>query len=237
MERKFEFSIGEFYHIFNRGNDKRMIFDHPRDYARFLALLYLCNGTTPINIRDQFPRGLPSGNLGKFDDLKQVDRGKELVAVGAYCLMPNHFHLLLQETAENSITKFLGKVLTAYSMYYNKRYGRTGKLFEGPFRAVHASDDDYLKYLFSYIHLNPLKFLYPEWREKGVEDTERAQEFLNRYAYSSYADYKGDARPEGILLNKGAFPQYFDENERFEDFINDWIQFSLPEGSPARGAE
>ncbi|MBI2039020.1 MAG: transposase [Candidatus Niyogibacteria bacterium] len=227
MERKFEFSIGEFYHVFNRGNDKRSIFENPNDYSRFLALLYLCNGSKPVNIRDQFPKGLP---FGKFDELEKVDKGEELVAVGAYCLMPNHFHLLLKETAENSITKFMGKVSTAYSMYYNKRYGRTGGLFEGTFQARHTESDEYLKYLFSYIHLNPLKFLYPEWRERGVEDTERARDFLNRYGYSSYADYAGKKRPERIVLTQNAFPEYFNESGEFEDFITEWIQFSsVPE--------
>src|SRR3989344_5794707 len=128
MERKFKFSIDEFYHLYNRGIEKRTIFLDLKDKERFINLLFLCNGSKPLVFKD-IPQGLP---LGK------VNKGEPLVAIGAYCLMPNHFHILVSEIIENGISKFIWKLLTAYSMYFNKKYKRTGRLFEGTFRAEYV---------------------------------------------------------------------------------------------------
>ena len=91
--------------------------------------------------------------------------------------MPNHFHILVKEKIENGISKFMGKLTTGYSMYFNKRYDRTGSLFQGVFKSVHADSDEYLKYLFAYIHLNPIKLINPEWKENGIKDKNRANAF------------------------------------------------------------
>ena len=86
--------------------------------------------------------------------MDEIDRGETLVDIGIYCLVPNHFHLLIKEKTENGISEFVKKVATGYSMYFNKKYERTGSLFEGPFKAKRIDTDEYLKYIFSYIHLN-----------------------------------------------------------------------------------
>src|SRR3989338_5483185 len=100
--------------------------------------------------------------------------------------MPNHFHLLLKEIEMGGISQFMGKLSTAYSMYFNKKYERTGSLFEGRFKSSRIANDNYLHYLFAYIHLNPIKLIEPMWKEKGINDFARAKEFLGRYNYSSY---------------------------------------------------
>jgi putative transposase len=219
MERKFEFATDEFYHIFNRGTEKRKIYLNVKDYNRFLALLYICNSDKSINIRDQFPKGLSSG------EIKNFDRGEQLVAIGAYCLMPNHFHILIKEIVENGISRYMGKLSTAYSMYFNKKYTRTGKLFENKFKAEHADEDEYLEYLFAYIYLNPLKLIEPAWKEKGLHDIHKAKEYLKSYQYSSYPDYINVKSDEIPILNKSAFPEYFEGTKEFDDFIADMMQF------------
>lgn len=108
MNRKITFSVDEHYHIYNRGTDKRQIFLDHDDYDRFVKLLYLCNGTESIVFRD-----IPIGETYGFD------RGETLVDIGAYCLMPNHFHLLLREKNEGGISLFMKKLSTGYSMYFN----------------------------------------------------------------------------------------------------------------------
>src|SRR3989344_8568343 len=136
--RKITFSEGEYYHIYNRGNSKQTIFHDKSDYDRFIKLLFLSNGENNFKIY----------KISK--NIYEVDRGRRLVGIGAYCLMPNHFHLLITQTDKGSITRFMQKVSTGYSMYYNKKYQRSGALFEGKFKAEHADNDNYLKYLFSY---------------------------------------------------------------------------------------
>lgn len=226
MKRKISFSIGEYYHVYNRGNDKRVIYLDREEYKRFLTLLYICNGSMPVNIREQFPKG----NAFGFRELRDFNRGETLVDIGAYCLMPNHFHLLIKEKNEGGITKFIGKLSTGYSMYFNSKHERTGKLFEGPFKAVHITADEHLKYLFSYIHLNPVKIIDPKWKEDGIADHDKAKQYLNNYQYSSYLDYLGDGREENIIINKQDFPEYFENFKDFKCFIDEWLNF--PKATP-----
>jgi putative transposase len=214
MGRKFSFAIDEYYHIYNRGTDKRTVFLDEEDWQRFSALLYLCNSDRNIVFRD-IPIGLAYG----------YERGETLVDIGAYCLMPNHFHILVREKVQSGISLFMQKFSTAYSMYFNIKYERTGGLFEGPFRAKHADSDNYLKYLFSYIHLNPVKIINPEWKENGITDRKKAKQYLADYSYSSYLDYMGTEREGNKILNKEVFPQYFENFKEFEQFIDEWIVF------------
>lgn len=214
MGRKFSFAIDEYYHIYNRGTDKRTVFLDEEDWQRFSALLYLCNSERNIVFRD-IPIGLAYG----------YERGETLVDIGAYCLMPNHFHMLLREKVQSGISLFMQKFSTAYSMYFNIKYERSGGLFEGPFRAKHADSDNYLKYLFSYIHLNPVKIIDPEWKENGINHREKAKQYLAGYLYSSYLDYMGTEREENKILNKEAFPQYFENIKEFGQSIDEWVAF------------
>lgn len=213
MERKFIFSTEEFYHLYNRGNSKRDIFLNEFDKKRFVKLLFVCNSTKPVVFKTI--QGLP---------LEEIDKGETLVDIGAYCLMPNHFHLLIKEKMENGISVFMEKLATAYSMYFNKKNERVGKLFEGVFRATHANTDKYLKYLFSYIHLNPIKLIYPNWKEKGIIDVQKSKQFLEKYEFSSYREYVGLDRKEKLILNKDVFPKYFEDFKEFEFFMNEFFQ-------------
>ncbi len=219
MNRNFKFSFGEYYHIYNRGTDKRIIYGNSNDHNRFIVLLHLCNSTTEVDISNLIREGRT------FTDLINTDVNNRLVDIGTYCLMDNHFHLLLREKTEGGISLFMKKLSTAYSMYFNKKYSRTGGLFEGTFKARHVDTDVYLKYLFSYIHLNPVKIIDPEWKENGIKDREAAKKYLAEYTYSSYLDYMRSERIEGKILNKAAFPEYFAEFKDFEQFIDEWLSF------------
>ncbi len=214
MERKFVFSVDEFYHIYNRGNNKQAIFLDDNDRKRFTKLLYVCNSDRPVVFKTI--QGLP---------LDKIETGLRLVNIGAYCLMPNHFHLLLHEKMEGGISRYLEKVSTAYSMYFNKKYERTGSLFGGTFRATHIDNDEYLKYIFSYIHLNPIKIIDPNWKDKGISDYSKSKIYLGKYAYSSYVDYLGVTREERVILNRKAFPEYFENQKEFEESVDTWLLY------------
>lgn len=221
MRRNFAFSVDEFYHIYNRGTDKRVIFTDINDYNRFVLLLRLCNSATQVDISNKLREGLT--------ELMSIDVSDRLVDIGAYCLMPNHFHLIVRENQEGGISRFMKKLLTAYSMYFNKKHKRTGGLFEGPFKARHADSDEYLKYLFAYIHLNPVKIIDPEWKENGITDRGKVKEHLTEYRFSSYLDYMSDQkREEELILNKPAFPEYFSNFKEFDEFINEWLNYPKP---------
>lgn len=212
MQRPLVFSEGEFYHIYNRGVDKRIIFLDEHDCRRFVRLLYAANSTRSLVFRTIEHKA--------FAD---IDRDKPLVAIGAYVLMPNHFHILIKEIALGGISAFMEKLLTAYSSYFNKRHGRSGRLFQNTFQARHVDNDDYLKYLFAYIHLNPLSAKHPHWKTSDSRDLHALQEYIEKYLHSSFLDYTGTHREENLILAREAFPEYFSSPHSFRDFTRDWI--------------
>lgn len=216
MNRKITFALGEYYHIYNRGVEKRKIFITNKDYKRFLSLLYLSNGTQPIVY-----------NRVRGGTLYETDIGEKLVAIGAYVLMPNHFHLLIKETSEKGITEFMRKLTTAYSMYFNKINDRVGPLFQGTFKAEYVDNDEYLKYLFAYIHLNPIKLIESKWKEEGIKNLGRSQDYLDEYAFSSFQDFCGIERKEKTILSTEVFPGYFVERQTFKNFIKDMLMYEV----------
>jgi len=210
----------EFYHLYNRGVEKRPIFISNSNKDRFLSLLYLCNSNTPIHRSDYIDKSLP--------DLLVVEREKTLVDIGAYCLMPNHFHLLIHERIEKGISTFMQKLATAYTMYFNKLNERDGALFQGNFKAEHLTTDNYLKYIFAYIHLNPIGIIDRNWKQHEIKSKKAAIKFLNNYPYSSYLDYinNGSRYPEGNILDKSAFPEYFLTPKDFRSHLQDWLDLA-----------
>ena len=222
MLRKEPFVTGDYYHIYNRGIDKRIIFKSTADYERFLMLLYIANSEESIHldiIRTQKDK--------KFSHVLSLPKNKPLVSIGAWCLMPNHFHLLVKQEIDGGITKFMKKIGTGYSMYFNAKYKRQGALFGGLFKSVPVRGDQYLKHLFGYIHLNPLEIRFHSWKEDIKRVPKNMSTFLDTYRYSSYLEYQGKKRVEGCIVTPGAFPFYFKNTKQFNDFITSY--FSIQE--------
>ena len=224
--RKISFVEGEFYHIYNRGNSKQKIFLDKKDYQHFIECLFVCNTYKNFKFRDD----IVDAQISTFD----FERGEPLVSIGAWVLMPNHFHIYLTPKKshksdmwkKNQISEFMRKLSTAYSKYFNAKYSRTGGLFEGAFKATLVSKDVYAKYLFSYIHLNPVKLIDSKWKENGIKNKKEALKFLDSYKYSSYLDYQNIRRPENIILKTDNFPKFFKNIDDFNSEILDWITFS-----------
>lgn len=219
MSRSITFTTGEYYHLYNRGTDKRKIFLDKTDQDRFLSLLFLCNSGIPLHRSDH--QGV------SLEKVLSIQRETTLVDIGAYCLMPNHFHILVHEQTEGGLSLFMHKLSTAYTMYFNQRHERRGSLFEGTFQAKHAARDEYLKYLFAYIHLNPIGIIEDEWKEHHIKNKKKAEDFLASYPYSSYLDYSDakNVRPEHTIINKLAFPEYFEKSTDFKDYVKDWMTY------------
>lgn len=213
----------EFYHIYNRGVSKQKIFHDAEDYQRFLKLLYICNNKKKFKFKD----------LLKYKkNIYDLDRDQELAQISFYVLMPNHFHILISSTFTKgglNITTFVKKVSIGYAQYYNNKYKRTGTLFEGRFKAEHVDSDNYLKYLFSYIHLNPIKLIQSDWREKGIKNFEKAKQFLLNYNYSSHNDYLNPTQTkvgQNKIIDKHSFLKMFDHKVDFQKDIFTWLTLS-----------
>ena len=215
---RINFAPEEFYHLYNRGTEKRDIFLDTQDYDRFLSLLYLSNSSERVDIK------LQGRTLEK---ILLIDRNDILLDIVAYCLMPNHFHLLIKVREENVVGKFMQKMLTAYTMYFNKKYERTGSLFQGKFKSSHVGDDRYLKYLFAYIHLNPVKLIDPPWKENGITDKDAAEKFLQKFKYSSFLDYTQTyKRLPHKIINPEILPAYAENEKDFERMVFEWLSYT-----------
>jgi putative transposase len=205
--RKINFTIGEFYHVYNRGNSKQNIFLDTKDKDRFMGLLLAMNRQEKFNFADSIK------GISVYD----LPNDNPLVAIGAHSVMTNHFHILLTPIIENGVSIFMQKISTAYVMYFNQKYSRTGSLFEGKFKAKHIDSDRYLKYIFSYLHLNPNDLV----------------ENLMNYPYSSFLDYYGVIRPQNKIINRSYFPDYFPTKEEFLSEIKKWLNYRKEEkGGP-----
>jgi putative transposase len=218
--RKTPLVNGEFYHVYNRGNSRQQIFFNDEDYDRFIKLLYVCNSTKTLNFREDI--------VEKKIDAWDFDRGETIVSIGAWVLMPNHFHIYITSSkdgllGENNISIFMRKLCTAYSKYINTKHKRTGSLFEGRFKSVHISNEVQAKYLFSYIHLNPLKLFQKNWKEEGILNKNEALLFLDKYKWSSYLDYLLENRIENKILDRENFLNYFSNKKDFQKEIFEWF--------------
>lgn len=201
--RKIQFSPGELYHIYNRGNAKQDIFHNDRDRYRFLQAMYLSNnrnssvgvselerkikGYTLVDIKEYFIR-----NKVGFDPF---------VKIYIDCLMPNHYHFLIEEVKEGGVVNFMQRLGNSYAKYFSIKNDRPGSLFQGRFKAVHIEDDDQLKYLLAYINIiNPAQLVEPELKENGIRDFDRVLKFVNNYNWSTHQEFMG--RRESLLIDK-----------------------------------
>ena len=176
--------------------------------------MYICNTTKSIELR----------NI-----IENFDRGEQIIDIGIFCLMPNHFHILVREKMENGISRYMRKLLTAYSMYFNKKYNRTGKLYEGVFKSIHITEDRYFKYLYSYIHLNPAKLIDKDWKDNKNRNTARLLKYVFAYPYSSLREY---AENNFKIINPSPFPEYFKNPEDHKKDLLEWLSFGDTEETP-----
>lgn len=169
-----------FYHVYNRGVEKRIIFEDDQDYKTFLKYLKEALSVPPD--RESLKMTVPLQG-GSFKGIpRQPKNFKNKIELLAFCLMPNHFHLLLRQFDLESMESFMRSVITRYSMYFNKRYNRVGKLFQGHYKACLINDENYLLHLSRYVHLNPSEIM------KDL-----------KVAYSSYQNYLGIANSDWLM--------------------------------------
>ena len=210
--RNLRISEGEYYHVFNRGVNKQVIFHDFGDYTRFLFLILHLQFSGRIEhlsrVVKEFARSFGQyGQSGQHSVLatSNVEAQERNVELVAFSLMPNHFHLLLKQTAEGGISSYMHRVLNAYGKYHNTKHDKSGHVFQGPYKAVHVGDDVHLMHLSAYIHRNPREL--NEWLTK--ED---------RYPWSSYQDYVRNSRWGNLLIDK-VIMERFESKDEYEKFV------------------
>ena len=209
--RKIQFINNEYYHIYNRGVDKRKIFIDETDYQKFLRNLRDFNNKSYYEERARAleeKKELGSflkKELGSF--LKEFD---EIVEVITYSLIPNHFHLILRQLVDNGISNFMHKLGTSFTNYFNKKYDRSGSLFQGAYKIIQVKNNNYLLWLSAYINGNI-----------EIHQIEKAK----LYKWSSLKNFLGKEQNE-ILGNIDIILSQFRDYQDYKIFVNQVIKES-----------
>lgn len=201
--------VDYYYHIFNRSINKEPIFTRKRDCARAAKCLgYYRYSNPPMKLSHFLDYGVEK----RKELLNQLRKSKKLVEIAAYCLMPNHFHLLLKQVTDEGISKFLSKFQNSYTKFMNTKYKREGHLFKGQFRSVLVEDDEQLLHLSRYIHLNPYS--------SAVVPSFKA---LESYPFSSFPEYLGDV--EDGMCDKDIILGQFRNTLSYKKFVFDNAEY------------
>ena len=197
-------ATGEVYHLFNRGNAYRPIFLNVRDYKRFLKTLNFYRFLSP-------PLRLSKYLILSRDKRNELEerltkKGRFLVEIYSFCLMPNHYHLLLRQGEDEGISKYLSQVQNSYSRYFNVKRKKAGSIFQGRFKAKRVETDEQLIHLSRYIHLNP----YSSYVVKSIDG-------LTAYPWSSLPVYLG--KTDYSLIKKDFILALFEDRKDYWDFV------------------
>lgn len=235
--RKEQFVIGKFYHIVLKGIDANEIFKNIDDYYRGIFSIYEFNDTKMVEIRERrrtrlkLKEQIKRANKESQKIIKQVRGGPtsadsrlKLVEVLAFCIMPNHIHLLLRQIQDGGIKKFMVKFGTGYGGYFNRKYKHQGHVFQKQFTAVHIKNEDQLKVVFVYIHTNPVSLIEPKWKDLGIKDQKRANKFVKNYKWSSHSDYIGKKNFPSVTDRK-FISKIMGYEEGCKNFVGNWIKY------------
>lgn len=220
--RNVQFGVDEYYHIFNRGVDRRRIFLDTVDFLRFYQSLYLFNDN---DYRHDGERLYNESLLASQERLP--DMRKPLVDIAALCLMGNHYHLLIRQTREDGITRFMHRLSMGYAKYFNRRYKRSGALFEGEYRAIHVQRDAHFLHLPRYIVLNALDGSEYTWRLGSVDDWDGAERFLDAYPWSSHHVHIG-RRQELPVVDERSSAELFVSPDDYRACLRAWTGREIP---------
>jgi len=199
---------GEYYHIFNRGAYKTTIFREKIDFLRFLFLtIYSQSSILFPKIGRIAAKSSPSEGFLVDSDIEEKIIRERFIELTAFCLMPNHFHLLVRAKEENGLARYLQRLEIGYTMYFNTKYRASGHVFQGRYKDVRVKDNRQLLYLSAYIHRNPREL--KGWRGKEFE-----------YPWSSLQDYAVANRWGGLLATDIIASQFgATKNSNYADFV------------------
>ena len=207
----------EIFHVLSRGVDKRELFTDDKDRFRFVHDLF------EFNDQDRVANNFYAFRKNNDIASRYIKPRKLLGDILAFCLMPNHYHLLLAPKIDNGISRFMKKLNMGYVKYFNEKHRRKGTLFEGRYKSVAVENEAHFIHLPYYIHLNPLDLVAPEWRERKVNNYETVIKFLDSYRWSSHLDYTGKKNFPSVIKRDYLY-DYFGGMENYKKSINDWLK-------------
>ena len=218
-----QFDSQRIYHIVLKTIDDNLLFKDINDYYRGIFTIYELNNSGAITIQR---RRKIRNRLKKSggDKTPFTDERDKLVKILAFCFMPNHLHLLIQQLKDEGISRFMQKIGGGYAGYYNRKYQRKGHLFQDRFKAVYIEDDNQLRVVFVYIHTNPVALIESNWKEKGIKNPDRAIEVIENYRWSSYQDYLGKKNFPSVT-NRDFLTEVIGGPDRVRLIVNDWVQY------------
>lgn len=218
---------GEIYHIVIRVIEGLKLFRDEKDYFRMIHDLFEFNDEAPASsyyreVRANQTRTLLVG----LQTSKNKRKRRLLVEILAFCLMPNHIHLLIRQLKDGGISKFMRKIGAGYGGYFNQKYKRSGHLFSERYKIVYIKNQEQLKTVFVYIHTNPVAIIIPGWKEKGIKGRELqgAIKFLENYRWSSHLDYL-DRKNFPSLTTREFLLAAMNGAKGCRKCVNDWLKF------------
>ncbi|MEK7146649.1 MAG: transposase [Patescibacteria group bacterium] len=191
-----------------------------QDFLRFIHDLFEFNDENWVN---NVYRHFHNKSKSRLNYKDRREPRKLLVDILAFCLMPNHYHLLLSPRIENGISKFMKKMNMGYAKYFNEKYQRKGALFEGRYKSIAIKNETHFIHLPFYIHLNPLDLISPEWRKRELTNYKKAIEFLESYRWSSHLDYLGKKNFPSVTKRDFLLKFFGNENE-YKKSIYNWLK-------------
>lgn len=225
--RKEQLATGDIYHIVIRALDDNLIFKDTDDYFRGIFSIYEFNNSNPVTIFIRRRDRSVEKKKEKLSDIgspTKLDKRDKFVEILAFCFMPNHIHLLIQQIKDGGISRFMQKVGIGLSKYFNKKYQRKGHVFQDVFKSVHIENDSQLTTVFNYIHVNPLSLREPGWKEKGIKDINESIEFLENYKWSSYQDYIGKKNFSSVT-ERNFLSEYISDAGGCREAIKNWLEY------------
>lgn len=208
--RKTALVTGEVYHVFNRGVNKQQIFWDDHDYERAINSMIYYSFAKPRVKYSHLNRLLDHEQSQIWKDLQE--KHEILASLIAFVLMPNHYHILIKQTADNGISKFLSNWQNSFSKYINVKHDRIGPLFQGPFKAVRISSNPQLLHVSRYIHLNP-------FTSSLVKDLHGLEEYM----WSSFPEYAGLS--QSSFFEKDLVLAQFKDSESYKLFVFDQANY------------
>jgi putative transposase len=204
--RKVPFVKDEYYHIYNRGVDKRKVFMDEGDFKRFVRSIKEFNSLEPIG-------SIYLNSLGKNKPKHQLRRPtSQLIEIVAYCLIPNHYHFILKENGEGGVSEFMKRLGGGYTKYFNKKYKRSGALFQGRFKSTHIKTDSKLAEYSAYVNLNHKvhahKYPLRRWTSQ----------------WSSWREYVGKVSKKNSICEKGMILSHFRSRVDYKKFAESTVR-------------
>jgi putative transposase len=224
--RKTELANGEIYHVVIRRNGNEPLFLDVDDYYRGIFSIYELNTTKAVEIRlRRQARLTEKKRISNGKRVSEIDNRDKLVEILAFCLMPNHIHLLMRQLKYRGISKFMNKLGAGYPAYFKKKHNleERGYFFQGRFVSVHIKSDSQLVATLVYIHTNPLALIELRWGKGIVINPQRAIKFLENYKWSSYQDYLGKKNFPSVT-ERNFLLEMIGEQRNVKKSVADWIK-------------